>query len=770
MMRIARDDSKICSNKRDSLNHPEIESTPLYPWLRAALTTAALVLLASSLLAQVIRVTDEESGSPIPGAVISLVEGTRVIQREVTDQSGEVRGLPAGNIRIEAVGYTTQDDRFDGKINLWIGLKAAAIGLNQAVVTAQNDRVKARDAVQRIQVIDLEQMRAVGAVTVSDVLARSSNVAIQQDASLGAQISLLGMDGQQVKVLINGVPVIGRLDGNIDLDQLALNDVQRIEVVEGPLSVEYGTDALAGTINIITKDAAARWGGSMFFQAGTDERSEMNAALQGKAGKTGWRLSARRNYFDGFQTDASTRTYTWKPKEQLSARLDWKRPLKRGNWGGDVEWFEETLWSDGPVQYQLVNVAENDSVSSIYQWPFAVDQRFITTRLNARLRGEWRWNERVKADGFVAANHYGRQSLTVLRDLVDLTEQPFGASSDNDTTVFLTLASRAKISGGEQLPWTLGYDVSYEQSLGDRLEDEFQDYVNAAVFAKASFKKQGWHIQPGLRYQYNSAFEAPLIPSLHVRWGRENWTVRASYGRGFRAPSLKELYFFFVDSNHNIQGNTDLQAETSHSIQASARREFQGKSALFGAELQGFHNTLSDLITLALTDDATGLFQYVNISEQTNFGFQGGADCTFLRWTLRGSLTHFWRSSFIDPSDPSLRQSTTQINGSVDWDWKRLKTQLNLTYTHFGSQQTYVVVDESVEANVQDAYGMLSTSAARAFLGDRLRIQCGINNLLDVTNINQTTAASTTHGGGSSSIPVGLGRTYYFSCGWTFNQ
>ena len=77
---------------------------------------------------------------------------------------------------------------------------------------------------------------------------------ITQDPALGSSLKIKGLSGNNVKILIDGVPVIGRMGGNIDLSQLNLYNIDHIEMVEGPMSVMYGSDALAGAINIITKE------------------------------------------------------------------------------------------------------------------------------------------------------------------------------------------------------------------------------------------------------------------------------------------------------------------------------------------------------------------------------------------------------------------------------------------------------------------------------------------------------------------------------------
>jgi len=80
------------------------------------------------------------------------------------------------------------------------------------------------------------------------------NIRIGQDNILGSSMSINGLSGQNVKVMVDGVPVIGRLEGNIDLSQINMNNVSKIEIIEGPMSTIYGTDALGGVVNIITQD------------------------------------------------------------------------------------------------------------------------------------------------------------------------------------------------------------------------------------------------------------------------------------------------------------------------------------------------------------------------------------------------------------------------------------------------------------------------------------------------------------------------------------
>jgi len=85
-------------------------------------------------------------------------------------------------------------------------------------------------------------------------LQNESNIQLGQDAVIGTSAIMQGIGGNDIKILLNGIPIIGRIGGNIDVSQIPMNNIERIEIIEGPMSVIYGSDALGGIINIITKD------------------------------------------------------------------------------------------------------------------------------------------------------------------------------------------------------------------------------------------------------------------------------------------------------------------------------------------------------------------------------------------------------------------------------------------------------------------------------------------------------------------------------------
>ncbi|MAM04866.1 MAG: TonB-dependent receptor, partial [Flavobacteriales bacterium] len=125
--------------------------------------------------------------------------------------------------------------------------------LSEVVVTGQINPINQKNAIQNIKIIGAKELKSGLYNNLAEALSQKLNIQLIQDNVLGSGLKMQGLAGQNVKILIDEIPVIGRLNGNIDLSQINLENIERIEIVEGPLSVNYGTDALAGTINIITK-------------------------------------------------------------------------------------------------------------------------------------------------------------------------------------------------------------------------------------------------------------------------------------------------------------------------------------------------------------------------------------------------------------------------------------------------------------------------------------------------------------------------------------
>jgi outer membrane receptor for ferrienterochelin and colicins len=419
--------------------------------------------------------------------------------------------------------------------------------------------------------------------------------------------------------------VIGRLDGQIDLNQINLNDVERIEIVEGPLSVNYGSNALAGTINIITKkESSEKWSAGLSQYTENIGTYNFHSTFSKQFGKRHlFRLSAGRNYFDGWRPEDpfwpsfkaqladSSRVDQWNPKEQFFGRLQYFYRLQDLRLGYKAEFLDETITNKG-----LPRLGAN-SIS-------AFDDYYHTNRQDHSVSAEGRLTDKWNLNLLAAFNDFERIKESRRIDLTTLESRrrPETAGNDvQDTSAFSLWMSRASFSSNYDSSWInyeIGYDFNFEQASGERIDGDNQYLGDYALFSSLQISKGNLLLKPAIRYAYNTNYQAPITPALNLKYQLPNQvTIRLAYARGFRAPSLKELYFNFDDVNHSLFGNPDLKAEESDNYSASISRKHLFENFMLEGEFATFYNDIQNQINFANVYQFGGgeTLVYLNIGE-----------------------------------------------------------------------------------------------------------------------------------------------------------
>lgn len=713
-----------------------------------------LALLPLGASAQLLIVSRAD-GSPLPGATVlaGAIGGA-------ADGEGRVQLNPqmAGPATVRALGYEPLEVDLDTMQQpAVVSLEVATYALQPAVVTGQIHAASAPHAVQSVRVIDRVEIDRIGALTLRDVLQTSSGLVLSQDASTGAQVTMLGLSGSHVQVLVDGVPVIGRLDGQIDFDQLPLDRVERVEIVEGPMSVEFGSEAIAGTINLITSGATATRRLSLSTES--VGRHQASAAWSEPVGEQ-WRVHGRagRMFFGGYTPgDSAGRVQLWKPKELVSSELR----LTRGRFSLSADGVQERLWNDGAITEITESRPIGDSLLGIYEIPYAQDALFTTRRSVIRADGRGEGSE-----GFVSWSRYRRSRATEWVNLTDLSAVPLTEDGLQDTAVFHAFQSRASIKrGSERLNGQVGYDVKWETATGARIAEGRQTLGDFAGWGAFEWRPaEDWVVRPGVRWGFNTAYGAPLVPSLHVKFRK----FRASYARGFRAPELKELYFVFVDSNHNIVGSEDLKAETSHALQASYQGSKLTDRSLWQPEIKVFRNDVANMIDLALTDNENQLYEYANLGRVLATGFTTGLKVSSERWSASAEATAVRRD--WQNGGEWQRNENWRLTASADFRVAEGATfSLQASHNH-REAVTMAGADGELAWAEMSPITLLSLYANWDLPQRPLTLRAGLENLTGVTNRTISGMTSTgTHSSGGSSAPAATGRNLKLMMTWNFD-
>jgi outer membrane receptor for ferrienterochelin and colicins len=254
------------------------------------------------------------------------------------------------------------------------------------------------------------------------------------------------------------------------------------------------------------------------------------------------------------------------------------------------------------------------------------DKEFIVDRYTHQLQSEWKANDKLQLSAAVSYQFYNRRTRTTNIDLNSGKRTLSLEQGSQDETNFSLLFGR--VTGvwalAKNLTLQPGIEFQSTQGVGDRINGE-QQIENTAVFLSAEYSPFTWlNIRPGIRSNFNSVFNAPkAVPSLNTKFNlSETFDLRLSYGRGYRAPTLQELFYSFHDSNHNINGNPDLEAEHSNSYMGSLVWRSVHKSEFrLTNTLSGFYNDFRNRISLIESSELPGYYHYYNIDHYKTTGF-----------------------------------------------------------------------------------------------------------------------------------------------------
>lgn len=643
--------------------------------------------------------------------------------------------------------------------------------IETVVITGQYKKTSSEKSINKIKVIDRETIEAIGAVNLKDILANQINIRISQDNVLGSSMSLQGVSGQNIKILIDGVPVIGRLNGNIDVSQINLNDIQQIEIVEGPLSVNYGTDALAGTINLISKKPKNK-GLSTYLNTYYESVGQYNidANIAYKFNKKiSTSTSFGRNFFDGWNAydpfiefpesrlADSLRFKQWKPKEQYFAKTQIIYSQDQLNIKPYFQFFNEKITNRGYPR-QPYNETAFDDYYNTWRYNLGVDiSKQFKNKSNLRI--------------LCAYNNFKRIKNTYIKDLTTLNNTLSNTPGSQDTTLFNLLMSRGSwnTSNKNKFNYQLGYDINIESTYGKRIEGGSQEQTDLALFGSFEWNPfSKFIIKPALRYAYNSNYKAPLIPSFNAKFNNNNFTYRASYARGFRAPSLKELHFEFIDINHNIVGNQNLISEQSNNYNFNIT--YKKRKSKLKIDVSGFYNDIENLITLAISPNEPQQYTYVNIGEFKTIGSQINSSLKLGEFIFDLGTSYTGRSNNIENDTIPLFTFSPEFKANVIYNNRDYNFRISLFYKYNGKRPGFYASEDDIIQTMFDAYDMLDINISKNFLNNKIEWTVGAKNILNIQDVNATNTSDGVHSSGSNRVSMNWGRSFFTSIKFRINE
>jgi outer membrane receptor for ferrienterochelin and colicins len=573
--------------------------------LRASLALALTALTLTPLAAQSPaasalrgRVLDRETGEPLSAAEIGLV-GQAAQTTSDADGNWSLADLPAGahRLHVRRIGYAPATLRVSLTPNdtssVEVRLAASALPLDEIVVTAARREQRLADVTVPTEIVTRENIEATGASNLAAALTEQTGIQFDGGHPSGSGVMLQGLSNERVLVLVDGQPLYGRISGTLDLARLPTAIVDRVEIVKGPQAALYGSEAMGGVVNVVTRppEGVGLNGGARLV-AGSAGRREAGATGELRSGA----ISA---LADVGRRDVERAAGRPEETGALAERLDVS---------GRVTWQADSNFS---LEVGGLVLDERQ------RWPSGTQNEFAdNTQVNARVSGDWRSGEHHLRPTIYLSRfeHLSRRSAF---------SQPIAGTGDRQDQ---RLVEAEVLYGTRVFGQALdaGVEMKQEQisSTDGRIEGGTRTLYSAEPFAQLDWSAQRWSVAPGVRLSWNERWGSTLSPRLAVRYRMSDaLSIRAGAGRGFRAPDFKELYLQFINdaAGYAVYGNHNLQPE--HSTNLTGGIEWTG-TRLYG-RAQGFWNDLHDFIeTRPMADDGSGLllFQYANVARARTYG------------------------------------------------------------------------------------------------------------------------------------------------------
>ena len=589
-------------------------------------------------------IQDSKSGKPI--ALVNILD-ERSKAGTVSDESGKFILSASEQTQMEItfkhIAYGRHYQVFSSSdTGVVVPMTETLLQMNDVVVTSTRSGYLLRDVPIATEVIGTKEINESGATTVSELLAQRAGVSTSVNVDGGAIFNMLGLDSRYILILKNNQPVTGRFNNRVDLDQVSTNRIKKIEITKGPGSAVYGTDAMGGVINIITKDPSEFPSLSLGYRAssfgGTPSEiysEPVNSTVRGSVALPIKNIT--------LSNDITYQHFTKGQQfEYISADQ-----IDKLNLNTDLSWAV----SDHEVYLSHQFFGQKDQGSTrlssgtvVYTNATAIDRSQLT------LTHSWKIKETSSVHQTIRKANYIREYKVKNND--GNTEKNDITQEDNTEyeLLFNHRQSNITLNGG--------LEFSRPKYKSDRITGSEQEKDVAGVFNQLA-----WSLLPNLEIVSGLRLDTygdttVVSPRLALAYKPSSqWTYRTAYGHGFRAPSFMEslIDWEHIQFGYTVKGNPDLKPEVSRGLTLGA--EYRNKNN-FQASVLVYHNRFSNLIKDYALE--SGILSYRNIEKAYFTGLE-----LITKWTITGSLSASFTMNYVKNEDADGKQIPNTMPFSV---------------------------------------------------------------------------------------------------------
>lgn len=694
--------------------------------------TALLCCIASISFAQLSlrgRVVDENE-KPIAGASV-WIEYTTI--GTSTDLKGEfsLEKVPEGNnlLRISALDYNgTRETINRSNDNILIRMKHSPLKLNEVVVTGTGTINKLKNSPVAIDVISQRELQNTNIPTFENaMIALNPSMSFTPNA-MGSYMQLNGLSNRYILVLVDGKKLGGDVGGNVDLNRIDMGNIKRIEVLKGAASSLYGSDAIAGVINIITnkpKDLVNFSTETRFSEYG---QFTQNANLYLNVGGFSSSTSFQRNQADGWQLNKKEIINDKEVDTDKQAMLRFYSDVFSQRFG-----YKATKELSMYVEGSLFDKKFKRPVSA-----YGFDMKYVDYSFGAGAKYLLKNNGLISLDWNTDRFEYFKAYLKETKDKNGVTFMP-GDEEFVRRQKYNNINLKGTFNVGKFNKVTVGseYKIDNLYAPADSIGGSRNVYT-LAFYAQDEINLFGkLNIVPGVRYIYNETFKNRVTPKVSAMYTLHDFNFRVSYATGFKTPELKQLFMKTeVTSKGKTTlsvGNKDLKPESSnyYSVNAEYIKDF------LSLAVTGYINNLKnkiDTYEIELTPEeiAEG---YNKKSSYHNIGRSRiqGVDFTFNSY-LGYNLTLGGGYSYVNAKDLDTGKRLQRISrhtGNVNLNWFKdfglFKSNFNLN----GRLQSRRYYDDGDDARAYQLWNFATRHTFKSINGLVFEPGLGIENIFD---------------------------------------
>jgi hypothetical tonB-linked outer membrane receptor PG50 len=663
------------------------------------------------------HVVDATTKEHIPGITIQI-KGTNF--GTSTDATGHyfLRNVRPGTITLimRGVGYLSQEKTVVVEKNKVVEVNFEAyedaVNIDEVVVTANRQATLRRLAPTIVNVVGEEVFSRVNANNLAQGIIFQPGVRVENNCQNCGfnQVRINGLDGRYTQILIDSRPIFSALAGVYGIEQIPTNMIDRVEVVRGGGSALFGSSAIGGVVNIITKEPVGNsfsFGESLTFTGmkNPDNNISMNASLVSDDNKAGAMIFGQTRYRqewdannDGYSelgrlnsrslgTRAFLRTTDY---TKLTAEFHTIQEYRRG--GDHIDWPDHVASISEHVDHSIFSSnAKFDAFSSDYK-------HHLLTYISGQIVNRKSYYGGIGELQDDKGNTLGQLGFPIPAEQYGIN---FGVSKGNtymgglqysydfDRLLFMP----AQVLIGAEYVYDHLSDVmplrnwlAEKDSKGNLIElfpKIDQKINNWSQLAQIEWKNDMFSILLGARLDENSAVGRPIFsPRATLRYNpTKNVNFRLSYAKGFRAPQVfdEDLHVGVVNGDvQKVYNIPDLRPETSHSINASADLYAQWGPVKANLLIEGFYNKLQDVFVTKLNKVEHGIMMYdrKNGEGATVYGANLEGKLTWSILQLQGGLTltqnrydkpEEWgqRADFLSNGFPVIFDTTDELGNPI---------------------------------------------------------------------------------------------------------